>query len=211
MNYPPQHHQEAEFQNVLLAIAYFPLATVITTENDRIECSHFPLYHEPDGSAFGKLVGHVDKYNPQATHLDGRPCNVIFHGPQSYISPADYGSSQLPTWNYAHVHLRGKIIEIIETDLIRDSLIELTRRCEPESKYVLQSDNPKMKGYLPYIKGFEIQIDSWEGKFKLSQDKSPDDYMRARNALVSRSQKQRDDFLEELYQHHRTRKPTQNS
>lgn len=211
MKYPPQHHQEADFQNALLAISHFPLATVITAENDSIESSHFPLFHEDDGSNFGKLIGHLDIYNPQAEHLDGRLCSVIFHGPQSYISPSDYSSSQLPTWNYVKVHFRGRIFEITDQSAVRDSLITLTQRCETEQNFVLEPDNPKMKSYLPYIKGFEIRIESWEGKFKLSQDKSPQDYALAREALTVKNSEQNAVFLDALFMNHKTQKSTQNS
>ena len=39
-----------------------------------------------------------------------------------------------------------------------------------------------MAAALDYIVGF-IEIDSWEGKYKISQDKRKDDQLRAKKAM----------------------------
>ena len=50
---------------------------------------------------YGVFVGHLDRFNPQwKTFQDQQPVTLIFHGPETYISPSVYHSTQLPTWNY---------------------------------------------------------------------------------------------------------------
>ncbi len=63
--------------------------------------------------------------------------------------------------------------------------MEMTRRLElgKENQFELLADNKSMNGYLPYIVGFEIEIDSVEGKFKLSQDKNEQDRQNAMGEL----------------------------
>ena len=46
---------------------------------------------------------------------------------------------------------------------------------------------------------FEISIDEWEGKFKLSQDKKPSDIANARAELIRANKQSIADFLENIY------------
>ncbi len=52
-----------------------------------------------------------------------------------------------------------------------------------------------MEGALDYIKMFEITIDNWEGKFKLSQDKKPQDIKNARAELIRANKASVEAFL----------------
>ncbi len=56
-----------------------------------------------------------------------------------------------------------------------------------------------VKGYLDYIKMFKIDIDSCEGKFKLSQDKKPQDIENARAELVRANQASIEKFLNKVF------------
>ena len=60
-------------------------------------------------------------------------------------------------------------------------------------------DNPRMQGLINYIKGFEIEITHWEGKFKLSQDKKPRDIANARAELVKSNQDSIKAFLDMVF------------
>ena len=69
----------------------------------------------------------------------------------------------------------------------------------PEHNYILAPDNPKMAQFINYVKGFEIDIRHWEGKFKLSQDKKPQDIENARNELVRANQESIKAFLDQVF------------
>ena len=69
----------------------------------------------------------------------------------------------------------------------------------PEHKYILTMDNPRMDGAINYIKGFEIEITSWEGKFKLSQDKKKSDTANARAELIRANQVSIEGFLDTVF------------
>ena len=56
-----------------------------------------------------------------------------------------------------------------------------------------------MVGALAYIKMFEISITNWEGKFKLSQDKKPQDIENARVELIRASQESIALFLKKVF------------
>jgi len=174
-------------------IKTYPLATIVSVKNNEPLITHLPLiYNEA-----GKLIGHIDKFNPQAELLkNDNDITIIFSGPQCYISPSIYSTAQLPTWNYIKVHLKGTVKAIESKESLKESLITMTEFLEaPNHKYVLEPDNRSMKGYLDYIKMFEITVDSWEGKFKLSQDKKPKDIENARAELIRANQASIEEFL----------------
>ena len=206
MNYPPKHHQEDRFENALELIKMYPLATVITSSSNKVLSTHIPLVYSDKGT-LGTLVGHLDKFNPQINHFEDKDhdLEIIFHGPEVYISPSKYSTTQLPTWNYFKVHLRGKIILKKEPQDVKESLITMTAFLEGEKpNYVLDENNPRMHAALDYIVGFHIKISSWEGKYKISQDKNKEDRKRAKQALIE-GQSDVINHIERLYENHQTK------
>ncbi|WP_166967667.1 FMN-binding negative transcriptional regulator [Yeosuana marina] len=198
MNYPPKQHQDSNRNHMIDVIKTYPLATIISVKNNEPYITHLPLiFREEDG----KLIGHIDKFNPQADLLkDNNPISIIFSGPQCYISPSIYSTTQLPTWNYIKVHLKGTVNAIESKEALKESLIIMTAFFEqPNHKYILAPDNPRMEGALDYIKMFEIDITDWEGKFKLSQDKKPQDIANAKEELIRRNQESIASFLDKVF------------
>ena len=177
-------------------IKTYPLATVISVKDNQPLMTHLPLVYEE-----GKLIGHIDIYNPQAQLLkDNKDVTIIFAGPECYISPSIYSTTQLPTWNYIKVHLKGKVKAIESKAALKQSLITMTEFLEsPEHKYILEPDNPRLDNNLKYIEMFEITITNWEGKFKLSQDKKPSDIKAAREELVRANQESIKQFLDNIF------------
>ncbi|MGC1205579.1 MAG: FMN-binding negative transcriptional regulator [Flavobacteriaceae bacterium] len=197
MNYPPKHHQDNAINHLVEVIKTYPLATIISVKDNQPLITHLPLIYND----VGKLIGHIDKYNPQAELLkNNTPITIIFSGPQCYISPSIYSTTQLPTWNYIKVHLKGKVVAIESKEALKQSIITMTEFLEaPEHKYVLEPDNKRMEGALDYIKMFEITIDNWEGKFKLSQDKKPQDIKNARAELIRFNKESIELFLNKIF------------
>ncbi|MFH6768065.1 FMN-binding negative transcriptional regulator [Gaetbulibacter aquiaggeris] len=198
MNYPPKHHQDHNINHMIEVIKTYPLATLISVKNKEPLITHLPLIYD---ETTGNLIGHIDLYNPQAELLkNNQPVTVIFSGPQCYISPSIYTTTQLPTWNYIKVHLKGHVKSINDSEAIKESMIKMTEFLEqPDHKYVLEPDNPRMDGAINYVKGFEISITHWEGKFKLSQDKKPKDIANAREELIKTNQESIADFLTKVF------------
>lgn len=196
MKYPPFHHQDHNKEHMLEVIKTYPLATVISVSNHVPYITHLPLVYKNDS-----LVGHIDIFNPQAKLLkEGNEVTVIFSGPDCYISPSIYATTQLPTWNYIKVHLKGTVKAIESKEALKKSLIEMTEFLEsPQHNYVLDPNNKRMEAALDYIDMFEITITDWEGKFKLSQDKKAKDKINARNELLRANQKSIQTFLDTIF------------
>lgn len=198
MKYPPPYHLDNDQQHMLEVIKAYPLATIISVKDNLPLTTHLPLiFRESDG----KLIGHIDIYNPQTELMrDDNDVNIIFYGPQCYISPTVYTTTQLPTWNYIRVHLKGKVKAIESTEALKESLIIMTKFLEqPDHKYVLEPDNPRMERSINYIKMFEITITEWEGKFKLSQDKKKGDTENAKQELIRANQQNIEGFINKVF------------
>ena len=196
MNYPPKHHQDNDRNHMVEVIKTYPLATVISVKDNEPLITYLPLVYDN-----GKLIGHIDIFNPQAKLLkDDNDVTILFGGPQCYISPTVYSTKQLPTWNYIKVHLKGNVKAIESKAALKQSLITMTEFLEaPDHKYVLEPNNPRLDANLDYIKMFEISITDWEGKFKLSQDKRPKDTKLAREELLRANQESIKLFLDKVF------------
>lgn len=186
MSYLPNHFTEKDWRNIKFFIELFPLATLITSFENEIFTSHIPFIFEND-----KLIGHLNKDNPQFQHLHASKVELVFHGGDAYISPAAFPTDELPTFNYAKVHVKGKATYIDESRLIR-SLVEMTD--ELDDDYKLEYTHPKIDRLKHFIQGFEVSIDSFQGRFKMSQDKSESHFDKAKS-LLKESQVQRLDYF----------------
>lgn len=197
MNYPPKHHQDDTINNLINVIKTYPLATIISVKDNIPLITHLPLIYNKNNT----LIGHIDCNNPQAELLSNdKPVTVIFSGPQCYISPSIYSTTQLPTWNYIKVHLNGTVKAINDFNVVKQSMVDMTDFLEqPNPRYSLDINNSRMDSLVHYIKGFEITITDWEGKFKLSQDKKPNDIENARQELIRSNQESIVTFLDSVF------------
>lgn len=197
--YPPPHHQSHDIEKMISVIKHFPLGILITAKDGKPFVTHIPfIYNETTK----KLVAHIDRNNPQLETLqDDAEVTVVFKGPDTYISPSVYSTSQLPTWNYIIVHITGNIQLINEPEAVKKTMVAMTEFLEGEAqKFILKNDDPRMERLINYIQAFEIEITHWEGKFKLSQDKIPQDFENAKQELIKKSRKDISGFINEVYE-----------
>ena len=198
MSYPPPPYSSDDREKMLDLIRNYPLATLISAKDDRAFATHIPIIYNEETQ---KLVAHIDIYNPQVeTLVDGAMVKVVFKGPDCYISPSVYSTDQLPTWNYMIVYVDGTVSRINDAESAKRTMIDMTAFLEgPEPGFVLENDNPKMERSVNYIQAFTIDIHTMDGRFKLSQDKKPEDRRRARQALIAHSRPQEKDFIDRIY------------
>jgi transcriptional regulator len=149
----------------------------LVTTSPTLRITHIPVILDRISGAYGKILGHISRQNPQSQTFDGSHTAVIvFRGPHGYISPAWYAKTDVvPTWNFAVVHATGRPSAITEKNDLHDLLARLIDKFEKYlgfgydfSKLPDSYISPMMGG----IVGFEMRIDSLEGKFKLGQERS---------------------------------------
>ena len=197
--YPPPHHQVNDIDKMIAVIKQYPLGMLVSVKDNKPLLTHIPFIYN---DKTGRLVAHIDKNNPQLETLqDGANVTVVFKGPDCYISPSIYDSeNQLPTWNYIIVHITGTIQLINDSEAAKQSMITMTEFLEePDHEFILQKNNPKMDRFVNYIQAFEIEITNWEGKFKLSQDKTEVDQTNAKNELIKKSEASISGFIKTIY------------
>ncbi len=110
--------------------------------------------------------------------VDGAEVLVIFRGPEGYVSPNWYPSKhetgrEVPTWNYAVVHVHGRLRVVDDHGWLRQLLERLTDRHEagqPQPWHVSDAPADHIEKSLGGIVGLDISIERIEGKFKLSQN-----------------------------------------
>jgi transcriptional regulator len=151
-----------------------------------------PILLKNEQSTSSKLIGHLAARNPHAQELkDGDSVTVLFHGPHTYITPKWYAENDVPTWNYAVVHVHGRIRWIREFNPLLELLGEMTDFFEDGSpdpwRFFLPDDLKSPEVLTNAIVGFEIEIESIESKFKLSQNRSLEDRTGVIAGLEKRS------------------------
>jgi transcriptional regulator len=196
--YPPPYHQTQDQQKMIALMKAFPFAMLVSAKEGTPFVTHIPIIYNDET---GKLVAHIDKYNPQVeTLIDGAEVTVVFKGPDTYISPSVYTTKQLPTWNYIIVHITGTLTLINDPEAAKDTMVAMTKYLEgPEQKFVLKKDDKRMKRAINYIQAFDITITHWDGKLKLSQDKIAQDQENAKQVLLKKSSKNIAGFIESMY------------
>lgn len=138
--------------------------------------SHLPLVLKDEGE-YGVLEGHFAKANLHWKAVAGQETLVVFSGPHSFVSPSLYIEElSVPTWNYIAVHAYGTLT-LVEEEAGKEALLAgLIAVHEPA---YLEKWRGLPEGYrhrmLAGIAGFRIPIARLEGKFKLSQNRAPEE------------------------------------
>src|SRR5262245_52422391 len=152
----------------------------LVTPAPTLRITHIPVILERTTGNYGKILGHVSRQNPQSQVFNNRQtATVVFRGPHGYISPTWYAKKDVvPTWNFAVVHATGRPSPITDESTLHKLLARLIEKFESYehssydfSKLPVSYVTPMLSG----IVGFEMQVESLEGKFKLGQERSEAD------------------------------------
>ncbi|OIQ93970.1 protease synthase and sporulation protein PAI 2 [mine drainage metagenome] len=186
--YIPEHFRETDSERISSLIAAYPFGALVTAEGGPPMVSHLPFLFEPDSGHEGKLLCHLARANPQCRQLiemqaQGKTVLAVFQGPHAYVSPSWYAGPGVPTWNYAAVHVYGRV-RLIEAETELKALLEkLTRAHEANIAEPWTGMLPEQAPMLRMILGLEIEVTEIQGKFKLSQNRSAEDQRRVIRAL----------------------------
>lgn len=190
--YRPAQFKEDRIEVLHALIRDAPFATLVTLGGEGLIASHIPIELDPEPAPYGTLLGHVARANPQWRDIDaGQDALVIFAGPHAYVSPSWYPSKHedgrvVPTWNYAVVHAYGPLRTFDDRDRLLALVRALTDRQESrlaEPWSVDDAPEDFVGRMLKGIVGLEIPITRLEGKWKNSQNRSPEDQAGARDGL----------------------------
>ena len=129
--------------------------------------------------------------NPIAAIPDGTLVALSFLGPDAYVSP-DWCETKgrVPTWNYIAVEGSGLARRMDDVDL-RQLLVDLSAAEEskltPKKPWTIDKvPEEKMGALMKAIAGFSVRFETLEGKFKLSQNVTPEDAEGVMRGLIQR-------------------------
>jgi len=191
--YKPAHFDENRASVLHDFVGQHPLATVVAATSKGLLANHIPLMLEPGDGSNGTFRGHIARANSMWQELpSGSEVLAIFQGPSQYISPNWYPSKRehgkvVPTWNYAVVHARGTITWYHDKSWLRGLVAALTDRHERGLAAPWRVDDAPeefIQQMLAAIVGFEINVTSMTGKWKLSQNRNAADRVGVVTALA---------------------------
>ncbi len=179
--YIPKHFEETRIDVLHALIDTYPLATLITHSGRGLNANHIPMHRTQALTPYGTLSAHVARGNDLLEDLAENPdVLVVFQGPNAYISPSWYATKEetgrvVPTWNYATVHAKGRARAIDDPAWLRAQIAALTDRNEASFAVPWSVDDAPsdyIDGLVGAIVGVEIEIESLQGKWKVSQNQS---------------------------------------
>jgi transcriptional regulator len=189
--YIPAHAREGRLEVLRDAIAQIRFGSLITVNTGHPVVSHIPMLLEArdDGDV---IIGHLAKANPQWKNGAGHAI-ATFIGPNFYVSPTLYEAKALtgkvvPTWDYIIVEAAGAVTFFDEPKRLLSIVERLTDAQEEHRAQrwrVSDAPNDFIESQLRAIVGFELRIESLEGAWKLSRNRS--DVDRARVATEAQN------------------------
>jgi transcriptional regulator len=190
--YVPAHFAVTDLDQVAVFVERAGAADLVTFDGDRLISTLLPVIWDTSAGQQGRLLGHLALANPQwRTARSDVPALAIVHGPQAYISPSWYPSTNehgrvVPTWNYTTVHFTGPVTFHTDPGWLRDIVTRLTDRHErhiPDRWRVEDAPAAYIEGQLRGIVGVEMTVTQIEAKDKLSQNRGAADRAGALNGL----------------------------
>lgn len=177
---------ESDIDQLHNFIEEYNFSTLISSTNDLQTISHAPLLLDRKQGQYGTLTWHLSKENPHVDKFNGKQTAIcIIHGPHAYISPEWYVSSpNVPTWNYAILHLTGIPEKVSKEQLDKDlSRMVIQHEMKVNSHYIIPDDY-KSK-LINHIVGFKMEIVDIKTKFKLGKNRSREDQANVTKNLQS--------------------------
>lgn len=176
--YTPRHFgMTAELQQRMLAA---PAAgDLITHGPSGLLATHLPYLFDADLGEQGSLLLHVARPNQQWREAVEGEALFIITMASDYISSLWYPSAAdsgkyVPTWDYATLHVYGRLIA---HDDLAWTTMAAQRLMRAHETRVGLADMPEayLAGQLRAIVGLQLEVTRIEAKAKLSQNRTPED------------------------------------
>jgi transcriptional regulator len=171
-----------------------PLATLVSSgPAGELWATHLPVVYDATRGPRGTIEGHVARANQhhtlvraaaaQVPDAPARESLVIFTGPDAYITPTWYPGKavhgrEVPTWNYIAVHAYGTLHLHEDPRWLLAHVARLTDQSEagrPDPWAVSDAPADYVARMLSAIVGVELEITRLEGRWKMSQNRAPED------------------------------------
>lgn len=164
----PSVFAETDLPRIVGLIQANPFGLLITARGG-LQVSHIPFVLSETAAGFA-LAGHLAAANPQCATLEGAEALAVFQGPHAYISPSWYRTGPaVPTWNYAAVHISGRLAPTEDAAEVTAMLRQLGAH---DAGFDLDAlPEGYRAGMLAGIRAFTLIPERVEGKWKMSQNR----------------------------------------
>lgn len=180
--YLPKHFQNQDIDQIRAFLQQNYFGLLLSNSPD--------LFYTPLPFLFdwheGQLTAHchMARHNPQLKQLNEQQVQIVIMGPHAFVAGDCYGDEQaVSTWNYSLVELKGTAYT-----LNTEQTLALARRQESFSAPDMQQSADYQQKLVNGICGVRIDISSWLGKMKLSQNKSAAQRQKVGDYLQSTEQ-----------------------
>jgi transcriptional regulator len=190
--YIPRTNAEDRPEVLAAFMRAHPLAALVSAgPSGELWATHLPVVFDPARGPQGTIEGHIARANPhhklvRAAAEQGpgpRESLVIFTGPDAYVTPAWYPGKavhgrEVPTWNYIAVHAYGPLTLHEDPSWLLAHHTRLSAQSEadrPEPWEVSDAPADYIAGQLKAIVGFELRVTRLEARWKMSQNRTPEE------------------------------------
>ena len=191
----PDHFRVEDVAEMHALMRGRPFAALVSAGPSGLYGSHLPTVLKDEGPN-GVIECHLARANPHWKDLAaGGEAMMIFQGPEGYITPNWYTTKAqtgkaVPTWNYAIVHAYGRPEVMKDKEWLLRHVSELSDQQERTEAHPWKvSDAPAsyIDVMLRGIVGFRFAITRLEGKWKMSQNREPQDRVGVVGGLKARA------------------------
>jgi len=189
--YTPSHFVNQDLGELHAMMRRHPFALLVSPQGSEAHLTHLPFHLDALQGSKGTLEAHLALANPHCEAIRaGAPCTVVFQGPDAYVSPRWYvdPAKNVPTWNYVAVHAHGRPRPVTEPTRLLEMIGRLTDEHEAyiEEPWSMREAQAHAEHLVKHILGFTLEIESLEGKYKLSQNRSDGDRAGVLKELTQR-------------------------
>jgi transcriptional regulator len=183
------HYLMTDPDEVRRLIRENPWATFVSSTANGLVASHYPVLLDEARTDEITILSHFGRPDEVLHELGRGELLVIIQGPHDYVSPSWYAAGDLvPTWNHVTAHLYGvpQILSEEENYSVLSRLTDHFERGFPEGRS-LAEDEAGTRRMAKGTVGLRMEVDRFDARAKLSQNKSPEVAEHITEQLESRN------------------------
>lgn len=149
-----------------------PWATFVSPASTGLIASHYPVLLDESHDDI-TVVSHFGRPDETLHELGSHQVLVIIQGPHDYISPSWYPAGDvIPTWNHVTAHLYGtpEILDDEENYRMLSRLTDHFEHQQPAGRSLAEDEELTRRTAKGTV-GLRIQVERFEARAKLSQNK----------------------------------------
>ena len=199
--YKFDHYTEKDLERVIDFMKANPFVTIIGKKDKYPVATQIPVEVSIDATGRITLMGHIMRKTDHQLAFEQDPhVLVLFNGPHCYVSASWYTTPLIgSTWNYMTVQAKGQLSFTDEAGTLA-AIRAVSNRFEGTNS--IASFDKVPQDYIDHmvkaIVGINIEIESMDNVFKLSQNRDEESRKNIINELKKRGDEQSAAIADEM-------------